>query len=68
MLCNNCLHNAMCKWAPCIGTCPYFLGQLPPSLFDKREVHENCTVEIWESSETGEVSIGWWENDVAKDD
>ena len=37
--------------------------KIPTSLFDKREVHENCTVEIWESSETGEVSIGWWENE-----
>ena len=33
------------------------------NLFDEREVHTNCTVEIWRNSVTGEMSIGWWEND-----
>jgi hypothetical protein len=32
------------------------------NLFDEEEVHENCTVQIWKNSHTGEVSIGWWEN------
>ena len=31
------------------------------SVFDECEIHENCTVEIWRNSVTGEVSIGWWE-------
>ena len=30
------------------------------NLFDLREVHENCTVEILTNSMTGEVSVGWW--------
>ncbi len=32
------------------------------SLYDEQERHENCTVEIWRNSLTGEVSIGWWKN------
>ena len=31
--------------------------------FDECERHENCTVEIWRNSKTGEVSIGWYENE-----
>lgn len=33
------------------------------SVFDECEVHENCTVEIWKNSVTGEISIGWRENE-----
>lgn len=33
------------------------------SLYDIVEVHENCTVQILKNSVTGEVSVGWWEND-----
>lgn len=32
------------------------------NMFDQREIHRNCTVEILTNSKTGEVSIGWWEN------
>ena len=32
-------------------------------IYDTREIHYNCTVEIWTNSKTGEQSIGWWEND-----
>ena len=31
--------------------------------YDECEVHENCTVEVWRNSKTGEVSIGWYENE-----
>ena len=31
------------------------------SVYDRREVHHHCTVEIWSNSVTGETSIGWWE-------
>ena len=30
------------------------------NIFNKREVHHNCTVEIWEHSNTGKISIGWY--------
>ena len=32
------------------------------NVFDECEIHENCTVEIWRNSKTGEISIGWYEN------
>lgn len=31
--------------------------------FDEEEIHENCTVQILRNSVTGEVSVGWWENE-----
>ena len=31
--------------------------------FDVEEVHENCTVQVLRNSITGEVSVGWKEND-----
>ena len=33
------------------------------NLFDQEEIHHNCTVQILKNSITGEVSVGWWEND-----
>ena len=32
------------------------------NVYDECEIHENCTVEIWKNSTTGEISIGWYEN------
>ncbi len=32
------------------------------NIFDEREIHTNCTVEIWHNSITDEHSIGWWKN------
>lgn len=31
------------------------------NIFNEREVHDNCTVEIWKNSYTNEISIGWFE-------
>lgn len=36
--------------------------ELHTSLFDTEEIHENCTVQVWSNSTTGDVSVGWWEN------
>ena len=33
------------------------------NLYNRREVHENCTVEILTNSVTGEISVGWWNNE-----
>ena len=33
------------------------------NIFDQEEIHHNCTVQILKNSVTGEVSVGWWEND-----
>ena len=37
--------------------------KISTGLFDKVETYRNCTVQILTNSVTGEVSIGWWEND-----
>lgn len=34
------------------------------SVYDTCEIHHGCTVEIWSNSVTGDVSIGWWEENV----
>lgn len=31
--------------------------------YDKEEIHENCTVQVLTNTKTGEVSVGWWENE-----
>lgn len=33
------------------------------NIFDQREIHHDCTVEVLSNSITGQVSIGWWPND-----
>lgn len=30
--------------------------------YDTEEVYENCTVQVLRNSQTGEESVGWWEN------
>ena len=37
------------------------------SIYDVREVHHNCTVEVWKNSTTGEISIGWYKEDENED-
>lgn len=37
--------------------------QIRTSLYDKEEIHRNCTVHILSNSVTGEQSIGWFDND-----
>ena len=33
------------------------------NIFDEEEIHPNCTVQILRNSITGEISVGWWENE-----
>ena len=37
------------------------------NLYDIEETHPNCTVQILRNSVTGEVSVGWWENEEGAD-
>ena len=37
-------------------------------IYDLCEKHENCTVEVWKNSVTGEVSVGWYENKGGDDE
>ncbi|MGM9601412.1 MAG: hypothetical protein ACI3W5_07495 [Faecousia sp.] len=30
------------------------------NIYDREEIHKNCTVQVLTNSVTGEVSIGWW--------
>lgn len=30
--------------------------------FDVEEIHPDCTVQVLKNSETGAISVGWWEN------
>lgn len=32
-------------------------------VYDKEEIYENCTVQVLTNTETGEVSVGWWQNE-----
>ena len=51
------LNEAPCDW------------KVPPetNIYDKEEIHENCTVQILKNSVTGETSVGWWENKEAEE-
>ena len=42
-------------------------AEVTTTLFDTEELHENCTVQILRNSVTGEISLGWWENDTEED-
>lgn len=42
--------------------------KLSIGMFDKREVHHNCMVEILTNSVTGEVSVGWKEEEGDDED
>ena len=33
------------------------------NLYDMEEIHTHCNVQVLTNSLTGEVSIGWWENE-----
>lgn len=33
------------------------------NLFNKQTIYTNCTVEVWENTYTGQVSIGWYPNE-----
>ena len=35
-------------------------SKVETNVFDREEVHHNCTVQILRNSVTGEQSIGWW--------
>ena len=72
-ICTNADCPAKADFCPCAGDyvklCKYANDENSKTLFDaniydKREVHNNCTVEIWENSVTGKVSIGWYRNNA----
>ena len=40
----------------------YAQNGVDTNLYNEKEVHENCTVQILRNSYTGKTSIGWYEN------
>ena len=45
-----------------VNNIPQF-EEITTGLFDIEEIHQNCTVQILRNSVTGEISLGWWENE-----
>ncbi len=37
------------------------------NVYDQEELHPDCTVQILRNSLTGEISVGWWENEEAEE-
>lgn len=33
------------------------------NLYEEVELHTNCTVQVLRNVLTGELSVGWWDND-----
>ena len=71
-------HECECGLLGCIGyedeisedhrrdDCPLVELQeqtVETNIYDQEEIHPNCTVQILKNSVTGEVSVGWWENE-----
>lgn len=65
-VCMNLSCEARSNICPCLNfqhICKYYKSHIQTNLYDEREVHENCTVEILKNSITGETSVGWYENE-----
>ena len=30
-------------------------------VYNEEEIHENCVVQVWKNTVTGETSVGWWQ-------
>ena len=30
-------------------------------VYNEEEIHENCVVQVWRNTVTGETSVGWWQ-------
>ena len=53
-----------CEGQSCPGDCDSCSRvEVETNIYDEEELHTNCTVQILRNSVTGEVSIGWWENE-----
>lgn len=51
--------------APAVETEPTQILKAEINLYDKEGIYENCTVQVLANTVTGEVSVGWWQNDNA---
>lgn len=39
------------------------IEKINTNIFDEEEIYTDCTVRILRNSITGEIDIGWWQND-----
>lgn len=57
-------------YMPLDGFCSYgdkgMSNEIEINIYDREEIHYNCTVQVLTNSVTGEVSVGWWENEEEK--
>ena len=37
------------------------------AIYDKVTTYRNCTVQVLENTVTGDVSVGWWQNEEEED-
>ena len=66
MECANCVFNdSEAIWESCTFRAIPIDWKIPTetNIFDQEEIHENCTVQLLKNSITGEVSVGWWDNE-----
>lgn len=71
----NCAERKICEGCPFVdnnhcqlnATLAYLWKTPTESNYDQEEIHENATVHVLRNSQTGETSIGWWENDSSND-
>ena len=56
--------TSACKTCSSNPYCDNALSIIKPDvpIYDICERHENCTVEVWRNSVTGQISVGWYEN------
>lgn len=43
---------------------PSEVVKVETSFFDKEEIYPDCTVQVLTNTATGDVSVGWWENET----
>lgn len=61
------LHVSEVDNLPTVDVTPQNFTSIVPTivscnLYDKETIYTDCTVQVLENSVTGEVSVGWWEN------
>lgn len=47
--------------------CGLILGKIDGPIFDIQHIYTHCTVEVLESSLTGETSVGWYRTDETEE-
>lgn len=38
------------------------------SFYDTEEIYPDCTVQVLSNSKTGDMSVGWWRNNVGEEE